>query len=81
MYRARFYANLDDYRSVKWPVKYPYWRTGESESHSIVVAYVDSIEDVYECWPEAQGINMGDEVDSFLFTSRFEKPEWFNEAE
>ena len=81
MYRARFEANFDDYRSINWPVKYPYWCTGYAgdDSYSVVVAYVDSIEEVYANWPEANNIDMGDEVSEFSFTDRFPKPDWFEE--
>ena len=40
MIRARFYINKkdcgNDYRPVKWPIKYPYWCTGESSDCFII---------------------------------------------
>jgi len=48
MLRCRFYVNQEevenDYRPVSWPIKYPYWCSGESETDFILIAYVDSIE-------------------------------------
>lgn len=80
MIRARFKANEDDYRPVKWPVKHPYWCTGYGDGYSIVVAYADNEEEIYENWPEAEDID-SDIVDKYTFTSRFPKPEWFEEQE
>lgn len=39
MIRARFYIKKsdcsNDYRPVKWPIKYPYWCSGESDKLQI----------------------------------------------
>jgi len=77
MYRARFLTSDPDPRPVKWPVKHPYWFTGESDGYTVVVAYVDSMEQLLEFWPEAERVELGDSVETYLFTSRFQKPEWF----
>jgi len=79
MIRARFHANHDDYRPVNWPVKHPYWCSGESfdDSYSIVVAYADDEDEIIRNWPEATEID-SEEVDGYLFTDRFKKPGWFN---
>ena len=76
MLRVRFHA--DDYRPVKWPVKHPYWCTGYGDDYAIVVAYADNEEEILENWPEAQNLD-SEEVDEYLFTSRFPKPDWFSE--
>lgn len=81
MIRARFKANHDDPRPVIWPEnKKPYWITGYSmdSSYSIVVAYADNVDEIKRLWPEAEDIEFTEEKD-YLFTSRFQKPEWFNE--
>ena len=78
MIRVRFKANLEDYRSVLWPVKHPYWCTGHSEFHSIVVAYADNEKEIYKNWPEAEDLDI-EEVTEYLFTSRFPKPSWLIE--
>ena len=74
MIRARFLANLEDYRPVKWPVKHPYWCTGQSEQYSVVVAYADNVKEIKTNWPEALNIEF-DKVDKYTFTDRFPEPE------
>jgi len=78
MLRVRFHANADDYRPVKWPVKYPFWCTGYGDDYSIVIAYVDKVEDIHELWPEATNLDV-EESDQITFSSRFPKPDWYNE--
>lgn len=77
MLRVRFHANPDDYRPVKWPVKYPFWCTGYGENHSVVVAYVDSVDELMELWPEASNLDI-EGRESITFTDRFPKPSWYN---
>lgn len=81
MLRVRFYIDIDecggDYRPVKWPIKYPYWCSGETFSEFILIAYVDSVKELKELWPEAEKID-AEPCDSIAFTSRFLKPEWYN---
>ena len=79
MIRARFYANLEDCRPVKWPFNHPYWRSGENDAHSIIVAYADSEDQIVDFWPEAKIIWV-QERDSYLFTDRFPKPDWLDDA-
>ncbi len=76
MLRVRFKANPDDYRPVKWPVKYPFWCSGYGEEYSIVIAYVDTIEEIYELWPEATELD-AEERKEITFTDRFPKPDWY----
>ena len=78
MKRVRFYTKADDYRPINWPIKHPYWKTGESGdgSYSILVAYADDEQYIYDNWPEATDLDV-EERDSYTFTSRFPKPEWF----
>lgn len=84
MLRCRFYVGIEktdnDYRPVVWPIKYPYWCSGENETDFCLVAYVDSMEDLMKQWPEAHDIE-SEEVDCVEFTSRFPKPEWYEETE
>jgi len=75
-YRARFQANLDDCRPIKWPPPGPYWRTGQGEDYSVVVAYVKKFSEVSEYWPEAQWIE-AETSDEITFTDRFPKPDWW----
>lgn len=77
MLRIRFKQPTDDYRPVKWPIDYPYWCTGyDSYDIPILVAYVESIEQLYELWPEAQDIEQK-EVQKIEETSRFPFPDWY----
>ena len=77
MLRVRFHANVKDARPVKWPIKHPYWISGEGDDYAIIVAYADSEEYVYENWPEATEIDiMESNLTEYTFTSRFQKPDW-----
>ena len=58
MLRVRFRANPDDPRPVVWPIKYPYWITGQGEHFSVVVAYVDDLEELRRLWPEAEQLDV-----------------------
>lgn len=82
MIRARFYIKFEncdcDYRPVKWPIKYPYWCTGESADSFTLVAYADKEAQIKELWPEAYDID-SNEVDKVEFTSRFPRPQWYKE--
>lgn len=82
MIRARFYIKFkdcgNDYRPVKWPIKHPYWCTGESKKSFVIVAYADNLEQIKELWPEAYNIET-EAVQGIEFTSRFPRPEWYKE--
>ncbi|MNI80239.1 hypothetical protein D3C73_1367540 [compost metagenome] len=78
MIRARFHANYDDYRSINWPVKYPYWCSGYGEDYSIVVAFAEDEAEILRNWPEATHIDI-QEVDGVTFSGRFPKPDWYEE--
>lgn len=76
MIRARFHVNPDDPRPVCWPIKHPYWVSGEGDGYTIVVAYAEDEAEILRNWPDATDID-SDEADSYVFTSRFSKPDWF----
>lgn len=80
MIRTRFYVNKKkcggDYRPLKWPIKHPYWCTGESNNDFVLVAYANSIEEIKELWPESSSIDV-QEVEKVVFTDRFKKPDWY----
>lgn len=80
MIRVRFKANLEDYRSINWPVKHPYWKTGESDDYSIVVSYADDEQYIINNWPEAEDLEI-EPVDGYTFTRRFPKPDWLDPEE
>jgi hypothetical protein len=76
MIRVRFEANLDDPRPVNWPIKHPYWVSGENDECSILVAYADDEKYITDNWPEAKNIDILEETDHYTFTTRFIKPDW-----
>lgn len=82
MIRARFYIKFkdcgNDYRPVKWPIKHPYWCSGQSNDSFIIVTYADNLEEILELWPEAYHIETGN-VNRIEFSSRFPRPEWYKE--
>jgi hypothetical protein len=55
MIRARFYIKKsdcgNDYRPVKWPIKYPYWCSAESSNSFVLVAYAEDEDSIKELWP------------------------------
>jgi len=76
-YRCRFKANEDDYRPVKWPPPGPYWCSGFGDGYNIVIAYVRSLPEVLEFWPEADDVEHTEESE-IKFSDRFPKPDWWN---
>lgn len=80
MIRARFKANLEDPRPIHWPIRHPYWISGEGDDYAIVIAYADSVDHIYENWPEAEDVDYN-EVEKYTFTDRFPKPDWFKGVE
>jgi hypothetical protein len=80
MLRIRFKANADDPRPINWPVKHPYWVTGEAGDglYATVVSYADNKKYITDNWPEAEDLEV-QEVSTYTFTDRFPKPDWFKE--
>lgn len=78
MIRARFYIKKsdcgNDYRPVKWPIKYPYWCSAESSNSFVLVAYAEDEDSIKELWPEAYEINVLEKDTEIRFTLRFPKP-------
>ena len=81
MIRARYYIQKsdcdNDYRPVKWPIKYPYWCSAESDNSFVLVAYAEDEDSIKELWPEAYDINVLEKDTEIRFTLRFPKPEWY----
>lgn len=82
MIRARFETDPQDPRPVVWPIKHPYWITGYAGdgSHSVVVAYAEDEAEIMRNWPDAKNVE-ADPVGGYVFTERFPKPAWFEEAD
>lgn len=77
--RARFRTSCEDYRPAVWPIPHPYWCTGyAANGDPIIVAYVDSVDQLKQQWPEAYDID-DEHADAYQFTDRFPKPTWFTE--
>lgn len=84
MIKVRFTVDVSDYRPVVWPIKYPYWCTGyDADIIPILVAYVDSQEQLLEYWPEAENINVMQEAEVLVieYSDRFPKPSWYEQGE
>lgn len=78
MLRVRFKANLNDPRPVHWPIKHPYWVTGQDNEASFIVAYADDEQYIFDNWPEATELDI-EVVTEYIFTERFPRPGWFKE--
>lgn len=79
MIRARFMVNGEDYRPVNWPIKHPYWCSGYEgggRERAVIVAYADDEAEIMRNWPDAEEID-AEPRDSYTFTDRFARPEWF----
>lgn len=80
--RIRIYVNLEDYRPIIWPPLGPYWCSGESDTRSIVVAYVPSgatDSEIRKYWPEVKEVERMNEAVPLSFSDRFPKPDWWKE--
>ena len=77
MIRCRFHCNADDPRPVNWPIKHPYWVTGEAGdgSFATVVAYADDEAEVLRNWPDARHLDSMRAL-AYAFSDRFPKPDW-----
>ena len=78
--RCRFKTNEEDYRPISWPPPGPYWCSGSGDGFNIVIAYVKTIEQLKEFWPEAADID-ADERMEITYTDRFPKPDWYESDE
>lgn len=76
-FRARFEANEEDYRPVKWPPPGPFWCSGYGEDHAMVIAYLENEDQLFEFWPEAKNEDITG-PEEIVFTDRFAEPEWWS---
>ena len=74
--RHRFKTDLEDYRPVTFPPPGPYWCTGETDDHSVVVAYLPKGEPLLKWWPDAIEVETVEE-EVIFFTDRFPRPTWW----
>lgn len=87
---CRFYIPLkecdNDYRPVIWPIRYPYWCTGYTDTEAILVAYVKNMDEFFMQWPEMDKfldkhpnkIEV-EECEEVEFSSRFQRPDWYTD--
>ena len=78
MHRFRFYVPGDDGRPMSFPPEGPFWVTGRSETHTVVVAYSPDIETLLRSdrWPDAEDVDDGG-IQEIVFSGRFPKPKWW----
>lgn len=50
--------------------------TGISGTHAMMVAYADSVDDLYSMWPLLVDIEYT-QAGKYVFSDRFPMPEWF----
>lgn len=79
MIRARFHTVATDYRPKRWPIRLPYWVTGQDSQGWWLVAYADSLADLMVLWPEAEQVDAV-LVNEVVYTSRFPMPSWLRHA-
>lgn len=76
--RVRFQTTESDYRPIVFPAPGPWWCSGSSSTHNILIAYVKDLNQILEFWPEAEHIEDPEEQEEITFTDRFPKPSWWN---
>lgn len=78
MRRFRFYVPGEDGRPLTFPAPGPFWITGHSDIHTVVVAYCPDQETLTSkaYWPDAEDIDDGGEQE-ITFSARFPKPSWW----
>lgn len=79
MTRFRFYVPGDDPRPIAFPPSGPFWCTGYSDTHCVVVAYAPDLDTLTSAthWPDAEDIDAGEEPEVPHFSSRFQRPGWW----
>ena len=75
--RHRFKTDPEDSRPVAFPPPGPYWCTGSTGAHAIVVAYLPKGEPLLKWWPDAVDVET-DVREVIQFTDRFVCPAWWS---
>ena len=78
MRRFRFYVPGEDGRPIAAPPEGPFWTTGYSDTHTVVVAYSPDLETLKSAvrWPDAEQIeDLGEQ--EIAFSDRFPCPTWW----
>lgn len=80
--RYRFYTrSVEDYRPLIFNKKFPWWCSGEAMdgSTATIIAWLPEDEDLSKYWDDAEDVTVT-EHEKIEFTSRFPKPEHFEET-
>jgi hypothetical protein len=82
MNRFRFYVPGQDGSPIGFPPEGPFWITGYSDTHVVVVAYSPDLATLTreDRWPDAENIDDGG-PQPLSFSGRFPKPEWWKGLE
>ena len=76
MIRARFELASINSDPINRPIKHPYWIYQEDIDEFLIITYADSINYIYENWPNAKNIEY-EKIDKYTFNTRYPKPNWF----
>jgi hypothetical protein len=75
-HRVRFSCWRGDARPVKWPAPGPSWNTGyDPEDGAVVVAFVRSLDQVREYWPDSGELDFDQPYERVEFYERFPAPD------
>jgi len=79
----RFVVDDDDPRPVEWPMPRgsAYWITGFDPDGKAVVVACMRPDDLDTYWPDAEEVEDLASLPHPIFTSRFPKPDWFQEPD
>lgn len=72
---------IHDSRPIAWPLYHPYWIVRMSHDANMMMAYVESIDDVTTFWPEATEITVFENnALRYGFNANFQEPSWLKEV-
>jgi hypothetical protein len=72
---------VHDSRPIAWPVYHPYWITRMTEEGNVIMAYVESLDDIKTYWPEATDVTVFQEgCTRYGFNANFAAPTWLKEV-
>jgi len=73
---------IHDSRPICWPLFHPYFVVRQSADGNMLMAYVESVDDIKTFWPEATEITVFEEgVTKYMFNADFQPPSWLAEVQ
>lgn len=73
---------IHDSRPICWPLFHPYFVVRQSADANMLMAYVESVDDIKTFWPEATEITVFEKgVTKYMFNADFQKPSWLDEVQ